>query len=182
MVTYIALLRGINVGGNNKVPMSELRNLASDLGLTEPKTLIQSGNLTFKASRQSCEDLEGVLEEGLEKLLGLKIQLMVRTLAEWEEIIAANPFAKEADADPSHLLLIALKQEPDFDLVRSMQVAMLGPEKFVGVGRELYVVYPEGIGDSKIGKTPGWNKLASTGTGRNWNTVLKLMALAGDIE
>ena len=158
--------------------MAELRALASDLGLIEPQTLVQSGNLVFKAPGHSCQELEGQLESELKKRMGLKIQFMVRTLEEWERIIASNPFGREAENDPSRLLVIALKKEPETEIVRAVRAEMVGPEQFVAVGRELYVVFPDGIGNSRIGKTPGWNKLASTGTGRNWNTVLKLAALA----
>lgn len=158
--------------------MARLREVASEAGLSNPRTLLQSGNLVFEDTGSSAGELEKSLNKALRAALGLEITFMVRTLTEWKQIVRHNPYAQEAKDDPSHLLVIAMSDAPEKSLVDSVQKAMVGPERFVCRGRELYVVFPEGIGNSKIGKVKGWNKLASQGTARNWNTVLKLVDLA----
>jgi uncharacterized protein (DUF1697 family) len=120
------------------------------------------------------------LEKGLERAfldeLGLKTEVMVRSAAEWSAIVAANPFPDEAVSDPSHLLVVVMKREPFAEGVKALQ-AHPGPERIQARGRALYIVYPEGIGRSKLNAASGWKKLGCQGTGRNWNTVLKLAAL-----
>jgi len=176
--TYIGLIRGINVGGKNMVKMADLRTMLTEIGLPDSQTLLQSGNFVFKGKERGREEMEKWLREESEKRLGVNPEYFVRTLAEWDEIIAANPFPEEAKADPSHLLVTLLKSPPDESQVKAIQAAIKGPER-IRVGKEhLYTVFPEGIGTSTIGKTPGYNKLIAVGTGRNWNTVLKLADLA----
>jgi uncharacterized protein (DUF1697 family) len=175
----IALLRAVNVGGV-KVAMAELRRLAEDLGLARPKTLLNSGNLVFD-SAETPDQLEALLERETERHLGVKTQYMVRTLGEWREIIAANPYGQEAKDDPGHLVLMAFKEPPATDAVEALKAANPGREYMTLKGREIFVVYPDGIGESKL--NPLWpRKLKTPGTGRNWNTVLKLQALAASAE
>lgn len=172
----IALLRAVNVGGA-KVAMAELRRMAQDLGLHRPKTLLNSGNLVFD-SAEAPQTLEARLERETETHLGVKTEYMVRTLGEWREIIAANPYGQEARDDPGHLVLIALKAAPaDIDL-EALKAANPGRERLTLKGREIYAVYPDGIGESKLTNALMLRKLKTHVTGRNWNTVLKLEALA----
>jgi uncharacterized protein (DUF1697 family) len=175
----IALLRAVNVGGA-KVAMAELRKLAEDLGLGRPKTLLNSGNLVFDSSKPP-DRLEALLERETETKLGVKTPYMVRTLGEWREIIAANPYPQEARDDPGHLVLMAFKDAPAGDAVEDLKAANPGREYMTLKGREIFVVYPDGQGESKL--NPLWpRKLKTPGTGRNWNTVLKLEALAASAE
>ena len=102
----------------------------------------------------------------------------MRDAADWSAIVAANPFPHEAESDPSHLLVMVMKREPLEEGVKALQ-AHPGPERVEARGRELHIVYPEGIGRSKLNAAPGWKTLGCRGTGRNWNTVLKLAALLG---
>lgn len=175
MKTHIALLRGINVGGNNLVKMAELRAFMESLGLGEVETLLQSGNVVFCSHDKTEKELEDLLEAGAKDYLGVSPAFMVRSAAHWSRIIAQNPFPNEAETDPGRLILFAMKDAPATETVEAIQAAVKGRERMVGIGRELYVVYPDGQGNSKIGSTPGWNKLVASGTGRNWNTVLKLL-------
>lgn len=177
MTKHIALVRGINVGGKNMVKMADLKAMLTDLGLDEPRTLLQSGNMVFRSSGLSPRELEEKIEDAAKKTLGLSALFYVRTAAEWDEVIAGNPFAEEAKKDPGHLLVHFFKSELDGKAVTAVADAIKGPEKVKAIGRHLYVVYPDGIGTSTIGKTPGWNKLTAEGSGRNWNTILKLAAL-----
>lgn len=174
MTSYVALLRGINVGGNKKIKMAELREQLADLGLTDVKTLLQSGNVVFRSEETSGSRLEKLLTEETEKRLGVRCDYYVRNAKEWEAIVAANPFPAMAKEDPSHLLVVVTAAEPVAKDVEAVQAAIKGPE-VIGIGPQcLYITFPDGIGTSKIDRVPGYNKLQAKGTGRNWNTVLKI--------
>jgi uncharacterized protein (DUF1697 family) len=178
MTTYIALLRGINVGGNKLVSMAELRALAETLGLEEPRTLLQSGNLVFRGKKQAATALERTLERAVAAELGVACDFVVRTAAEWDAIIAANPFPEAATRDPSHLVVMCLKGAPSGAQAAALRAVIRGREVGAVDGRQAYLVYPDGIGTSKLTNTVIESKLGVRGTARNWNTVLKLKALA----
>src|SRR5438874_249865 len=108
-MTHVALLRGINVGGNNMVAMSELRAMATKLGMSNVGTLLQSGNLVFDSSRRSAAQLERLLEAEVARRFGSTIGVFVRTAEEWKSLVARNPFAAEAAGDPAHLIVVFLK-------------------------------------------------------------------------
>jgi uncharacterized protein (DUF1697 family) len=169
MTTQIALLRGINVGGNQMVAMSDLRALAARLGLREARTLLQSGNLVFRS-----EKTPAAIEKLLEKELG-GVAVFVRTAAEWRAIVERNPFPEEAKRDPGHLIVMALKNAAD-----PSRLVIRGREVARGDGRQLYIVYPDGQGRSKLTNALIEKTLGTRGTARNWNTVLKLAALMED--
>lgn len=177
MTTCIALLRAVNVGGTTKIAMADLRAMAAELGLGEPRTLLQSGNLVF-TSKDKPAALETLLERETARRLGLTTAYLVRSAREWDAIVAANPFPKEAKSDPSHLVAMPLKEAPPAAAVKALQEAIKGPEIVRLEGRTLYATYPAGIGTSKLTIAVIEKKLATVGTGRNWNTVLKLAALA----
>lgn len=175
MHKFVALLRAVNVGGTAKAPSAALKAAAEGIGLEAVQPVLQTGNLVFRAEG-SPQALETRLEQAFLDALGLKTEVMVRDAAEWSAIVEANPFPAEAKSDPSHLLVMVMKREPLEEGVKALQ-AHPGPERIEARGRELYIVYPEGIGRSKLNAAPGWKKLGCLGTGRNWNTVLKLAAL-----
>jgi uncharacterized protein (DUF1697 family) len=179
LTTHIALLRGVNVGGKKAVPMAALRALAAEIGLGDPLTLLQSGNLVFKADAAPAE-LEARLQAETHRRLGLDIDFMVRTVAEWDAILAVNPYPEAAERDPSHLLVMALKGAPDAAAVEALGAAIPGRERLAAHRRELYIVYPDGIGASKLTGALIERRLGLRGTARNWNTALKLAALAAD--
>ena len=179
MTTYVALLRGVNVGGKKKVAMADLRGLLTDLGFQDGQSLLQSGNLVFRADGRSGDEVERLLETETERRLDLSTAFFVRTAEEWRAIVAANPFPKEAERDPARLLVVALTGEPDADAVEALRGAITGPETVRAEGRQLYAVYPDGIGRSRLTLDLIEGKLGTRATGRNWNTVLKLGALSG---
>jgi uncharacterized protein (DUF1697 family) len=179
MPMHVALLRGINVGGHNQVAMSDLRDLLSKLGLADAKSLLQSGNLVFRSDRLTGEKLEHSLEIETAKRLKFTADYLVRTADEWRTIIAKNPFPDEAERDPSHLLVMCLKAAAAKKDVQALEAAIRGPEVVRAVGKQLYLVYPAGIGRSKLTGTLIENKLNTRGTARNWNTVQKLAELLG---
>jgi len=177
MSIHVALLRGINVGGRNMVAMSDLRNLLEALGFADARSLLQSGNLVFRSNRRTGSSLERLLEIETAKRLAVSIDYLVRSREEWDKIVARNPFPDEAKRDPSHLVVTFLKSVPQANDVKALQAAIRGPEIVRSEGKQLYVVYPNGIGRSKLTNTLIEKTLASRATGRNWNTVLKLAAL-----
>jgi uncharacterized protein (DUF1697 family) len=179
MTIHIALLRGINVGGKAKVSMADLRAMLADLKFEDPRSLLNSGNLLFRSDKLTGADLEGLLEAETETRFGLKTDFFVRTPEEWKAAIAGNLFPDEALSDPGHLVTMFLKKAPEAKDVEALQAAILGRETVRAAGRQAYLYYPDGIGDSKLTINVIEKKLGSRGTGRNWNTVLKLGALAG---
>jgi uncharacterized protein (DUF1697 family) len=173
MAAHIALLRAVNVGGRS-LKMGELAAFARDLGLEAPRTLLQSGNLVFESDRTAAAELESRLETGAEARFGFQIDFMVRSAAEWRALVAANPFPDAARDDPSHLLAMPLKAAPASGAPAALRDAIKGLERAELIGRTAYLVYPEGIGRSKLTIRVIEKQLGVRGTARNWNTVLKL--------
>ena len=176
----IALLRGVNVGGKAMVSMPALRDMAAELGLAQPRTVLNSGNLVFQSGRPAAE-LEALLERETARRLGVATSYFVRTAAEWRQAIAANPFPEAARDDPGRLLALFLKAAPTTETIAALQGAIKGREQVQAVGRQAYVIFPDGVGRSKLTPAVIEAKLGKVATtGRNWNTVLKLAGLAGD--
>jgi uncharacterized protein (DUF1697 family) len=177
MPTHCAFLRAVNVGGRNKVSMADLKDLFGALKFANVRTLLQSGNVVFDNDGRSDAEVERLLETETEKRLKVTADYFVRTEAELKRIIARNPFPKEAEDDPSHLVVIFMKETPESKNVKALQAAIRGPEVIKSVGKQVYVVYSAGIGESKLTNALIEKMLGSRGTGRNWNTVLKVAAL-----
>lgn len=177
MTFYIALLRGVNVGGNKMVAMAELRDMLTALGFKDAKTLLQSGNAVFRGPAKAPAKLEAVLEAETKKRLGLTCDYHVRTAEGLQAAIDANPLKAEATKDPSRFLVSFFKAPLDKAKVKAAQAAITGPEIVRCDGRHLYMYYPDGAGNSKAGIVVG-KALGVLGTARNWNTVLKLAALS----
>ena len=177
MASKIALLRGVNLGKARRVAMAEVRAAFESLDWRGVRSLGQSGNLVFEAG-----GADGELETAAEKALagiGLTTEVIVRGGAEWRAMMAANPFVDEALADPAHLVVMVLKSDPRPDAEAAM-AAVPGKERAKVLGREAFIVYPDGIADSRLIGAALDKALGAHGTGRNWNTVVKLAALIGD--
>jgi uncharacterized protein (DUF1697 family) len=179
MTVHIALLRAVNLPAHNQIAMADLRDLLTQLGFADARSLLQSGNLVFQSDRGTTAAYLGrLLEAEAAKRLGLETEFFVRTAADWKAVIAHNPFRKEAEHDPSHLVVMFLKDAPAVTDVKALQAAIKGHEVVRAHGRHAYIVYPDGIGRSRVTNVLIEKKLGTRGTGRNWNTVLKLQALA----
>jgi len=176
VATYVALLRAVNVGGRSLV-MADLRATFAKLGFADAKTLLQSGNVVFAGEKRSTAELERLLEAGTEKHHKMQVDFMVRSAKEWRDIVAANPFPKEAKADPGRLHVLALKGAPAAGAELALQAAIKGPETVRVIGKNAYIYYPDGAGASKLTPALLEKHLAHRGTARNWNTVLKVLAL-----
>jgi uncharacterized protein (DUF1697 family) len=158
--------------------MADLRDLLTGLGFKDVMSLLQSGNVVFTSDAPAGADLEARLEAETHKRLGLQTAFFVRTPRDLDAIIASNPFPKEAKSDPSHLVVMFLKAEPKAGAVENLRAAIRGPELVAATGKHAYITYPAGIGESRLTTAVVEAKLGTQGTGRNWNTVLKLAALA----
>jgi len=177
----IALFRAVNVGGRI-LKMDDLRQILNGLGYLEPRTLLQSGNAVFGfvagGPAVTAATVETRIEEALQKRLSLQSDVFVRSSIEWNKAIANNPFPKEAASDPARLIMFTLRDAPSASIVSALQAAIKGRETVQARERYLYVIYPDGQGQSKLTNTIIERALATRGTARNWNTVLKLAALA----
>jgi len=178
MTTYIALLRGINVGGHNLVAMADLRAMLERMGFTEPRTLLQSGNIVFRSRLSSAAGIEQNLESETKQRLSVNTPFFVRTAEEWETIVARNPFKSAAKKDPARLVLVCFKEAPAPSAVKELLGAFEGPETFQADGRHAYITYPNGQGKSNLTMNLIEARLRTKGTARNWNTVLKLADLS----
>ncbi len=174
---HVALLRAINLGPRNRVAMADLRDLLTRLGFGNVQSLLQSGNLVFDSDARSAAQLERLLETEGKRRLRLETDWFVRSAREWQTLIARNPFPAEATRDPAHLLVVCLKAAPAAKQVKALQSAITGREVVRTVGHQAYIVYPDGIGRSHVTSALIERLLGASGTGRNWNTVLKLGAL-----
>lgn len=178
MSTCIALLRGINVGGHRKVAMAELRAMLTGLGFTNGRWLLQSGNVVFETTNRQTAAIEELLQREAATRLELKTEFFVRTADEWTSIIAGNPFTEAAERDPAHMAVMFFKTALRPADVKALQAAIRGRESVHASGRDAYIVYPDGIGTSKLTNAVIEKAFGTRGTARNWNTVVKLAALA----
>lgn len=178
VVRRIALLRAVNVGGRT-LKMAELKTVVEALGFSDVRTLLQSGNLTFSGAEGAEAEVEGALEAAIAARFGFAADVIVRRAEDWAAMIAANPFAREAADDPAHLVAFALKAAPADGALARLRAAIKGRERADLSGRHAWLVYPDGIGQSKLTIGVIERSLGVRGTARNWNTTLKLAAMAG---
>ena len=179
--SYIALLRAINLAGRNVVGMADLRAMVESLGHRRAQTLLQSGNLVFECGgKRSAEAVEKALEAASAKTFGFSTDYFIRTAEEVRAVVDGNPFPTEAKNDPGHLLVVFLKDAPTAAQVKALQSAIRGREIVRARGRHAYIYYPDGVGRSKLTAALIEKHLGTRGTGRNWNTILKLHSLRSD--
>jgi uncharacterized protein (DUF1697 family) len=157
--------------------MTDLRAFLTELGFGDARTLLQSGNVVFDSKARTGAELERFLEAEATQRFGMEIEFFVRTPEEWKSIIRQNPFRKEAELDPGHLILLLLKSAPATESVGALQSAIVGGEEVRAKGRQIYAFYPDGVGRSRLTNAVIERNVGRC-TGRNWNTVLKLAILA----
>jgi uncharacterized protein (DUF1697 family) len=173
----IGLLRAVNVGGA-KLVMAELRAAMEAAGFERAQTLVQTGNLVFDAPAGADAAIEARIEAQIAARFGVTTEVIVRTAQAWDALVAANPLAEAARSDPSHLVAMPLKDPVDTAALERLRGVIRGRETVALVGRDLYAWYVDGIGQSKLTLKVIEKALGVRTTGRNWNTVLKLQALA----
>jgi uncharacterized protein (DUF1697 family) len=177
MTTYVALLRGINVGGRKRVPMQTLRDLLTGMGCEDVRTHLNSGNAVFSHPDGGAEALAAELEQAIARELGLSVSCLVRSGRDIRRVVDGNPFIGR-DVDPSRFLVTFLAGPADPAAVADLDPAAYAPEEFVLGAWELYLHCANGIRDSKLAKVLTERRLGTVGTARNWNTVTKLADMA----
>ena len=179
MNRYISILRGINVGGNRKILMKDLKVLFEKLGFLKVETYIQSGNVIFESDRKlSNADLEKNIQQSILETFGFEVSVIVCTSESWSEFIVNNPFLKENEVDIEKLHLTVLKEEPLPELVKKIKDLIFLPDRFEIMGRNVFVYCENGYGRTKITNDFFEKKLKVAATTRNWKTVMKLHELS----
>jgi uncharacterized protein (DUF1697 family) len=182
MRVIISLLRGVNIGGHHQIRMDGLRALYESLDLRNPQTLLQSGNVVFRTDERNLARLAKRIEDAIEQKFGFRPAVILRTTAELKDAIARNPFAQRRGIEPRKLLVSFLAGDPGPE-ARKMVLAMkTDPEELRISGRELYTYFPDGMARPKFSWLAVEKALKTPGTGRNWNTVTKLLAVAEKME
>ena len=175
MARLIALLRAVNVGGR-KLPMAELRSLAEGIGLSEPRTFIQSGNLVFTAPG-SAAALEAKLEQAIAARFGFHSDAIVRTASQWRRLVESNPFRKESDRAPNRVHAGLAKSKLAAGAAAAIAEAAAAGERVEEAGGALWFHYPQGAGTSKLTPKLIDRAAGSPVTARNWRTVTALMEM-----
>jgi uncharacterized protein (DUF1697 family) len=178
VIRYVALLRGINVGPHKRIAMADLRALLAGLGYGEVQTLLQSGNAVF-AAEGSPEQVTHELKDKIATELGMEVEIVVRTRDELASVVERDPLGDVA-GDPKRYQVSFLSAEPKPEVARELAALDFAPEQCVFSGREIYAWHPDGIHSSKLAKQLSDRRLGVTATARNWNTVVKLLAMMGD--
>lgn len=174
---FIALLRGINVGGHNRIAMPALRTLCTGLGWGDVRTYIQSGNLVFEAAGPAGK-LEATLEGAIKEHFGLPISVVVRAADAWAAYVAGNPFPEASEREPNRVMLALSKAPPAPGAAAKLQEHAAAGERIVQAGDALWVHYAGGAGRSRLSPALFDRLVGSPVTARNWRTVLQLDALA----
>jgi uncharacterized protein (DUF1697 family) len=172
------MLRGVNVGGRNLIKMDALKALCVGLKLKDPQTYVQSGNVIFSSDEKDLVKLAKRLQDAIEKTLAFRPGVVLRTLAELREIIVRNPFAKRSGIEPGKLLVNFLASDPGKEAREKALAIKVGPEEMHLIGREAYIYFPNGQGRSKFPWAAIERVLGTSGTGRNWNSVTKMLEMA----
>jgi uncharacterized protein (DUF1697 family) len=176
------MLRGVNVGGHRLIKMDSLRALYESLKLRDPQTYVQSGNVIFWTTERNLPRLAQRIEGGIEQSWGFRPGVMLRTAAEMRDVIARNPFARRRGLEPSRLLVTFLGADPSPEARDKILQIKTDPEELHIDGRELYIYYPNGMGRSKLSPAVLERTLQTSGTGRNWNSVTKMLEIAEKLE
>jgi uncharacterized protein (DUF1697 family) len=176
MPTYAALLRGINVGRNKRIAMADLRSLVEGLGHESVRTHLQSGNVVFESPKRSGKPLQVAIEEAIAAELGMDVTVIVRRSDELAAVVDASPFSGRTD-DPKMIHVAFLAQKPRAAAVKGFGIEEFAPDEMTIIGREAYLLYPDGYARTKLTNAVLEKKLGVRATSRNWRTVTALADL-----
>jgi uncharacterized protein (DUF1697 family) len=178
----ISMLRGINLAKHHRIKMEDLRACYQSLHLLDPRTYVQSGNVVFATGDQDLIRLARRIEQEIEATFGFRSDVILRTPAELREVVAKNPFANRRDIEPSRLLVTFLPVDPGPEIRDAVLKLEAHPEELRMRGRELYTYYPNGMARPTLSSAAIERTLKTRGTGRNWNSILKVLAMAEEME
>jgi uncharacterized protein (DUF1697 family) len=183
MAVIICMLRGVNLGGHKMIKMDALRALCESLGLCDAQTYLQSGNVVFRTKARNLGALAKRIEDAIEQSFEFRPAVIVRTTSELRRVIAKNPFAGRRGIDPSKFLVTFLADDPCAEARDKVLNIKVDPEELFIDGREVYIYFPNGIAHPKLAWARDVAKMLRTsGTGRNWNSVTKLLEIAEKLE
>jgi uncharacterized protein (DUF1697 family) len=177
METIISILRGINVGGKNKIPMVELKALYEKAGFKNVITYIQSGNIVFSADKKELNSLSEKIQQFIFKKYGYTIPVIVRTVEEMQWVVDSNPMLKIKGIDIEKLHVTFLSAYASEQALEKIKAYDYSPDEFIIVDREVFISCPNGYGNTKLSNTFFENKLKVTATTRNWRTVNELVKI-----
>jgi uncharacterized protein (DUF1697 family) len=175
MPTYISMLRGINVGGQKKVPMAELSKLYDSLGVSHVKTYIQSGNVIFDSPSADIQELSAEIQRTIKNAFGFDVPVFIRTIEEFTALIQNNPFPNK---DLTKLHVTFLSSSPASQPIQEIDTVKDELEEFLICGKEIYLFCPNGYGQTKLTNNFFEKNLKVLATTRNWNSVNKLLSMA----
>jgi uncharacterized protein (DUF1697 family) len=178
----ISMLRGVNVGGHHLIRMDSLKALYESFGLLNVQTYVQSGNVIFATHERDLDQLAIAIETAIEQLSGFRCDVILRTVAELRDVMQGNPFATRKDIEPGKLLVTFLAKDPGQEARDKVLAMKIGPEELRMGFREYYVYFPNGAGRSKLPTAAIAKALKEPGTGRNWNSVTKMLEMAEKLE
>ncbi|MGB8329831.1 MAG: DUF1697 domain-containing protein [Polyangiales bacterium] len=173
---YVALLRGVNVGGKNKLPMSSLVALFADAGCDDLQTYIQSGNVVFRAKDDLARQIPGAISKAISDRLGLRVPVITRSIDQLRSLAGSNPFLSAA-LDPTKLHVALLADKPDRSKIAALDPNRSPPDEFFVRGMEIFLHCPNGMARTKLTNAYFDSKLKTTSTIRNWNTIVKLLEI-----
>jgi uncharacterized protein (DUF1697 family) len=182
MPVYIALLRGVNLQSYNRIKMDALRTVCESIKLRDVQTYIQSGNIVFRSKETNEVKLAERLERAIEAEFGCRPPVILRTTSQWKEAMARNPFASRSGIEPAKLLVHFLAGDPGKEAREKAGAIPAAPEELHMFERELFIHFPNGMARPKLSMPAVERALKITGSGRNWNTVLKLLEMAELLE
>jgi uncharacterized protein (DUF1697 family) len=177
-LTYVALLRGINVGGYKPIKMDQLRDAFVTMGFEDVKTYVQSGNVAFKAPSQACENLAKRIQENVFGQFGISVSVLVKTPKELNAVMKNNPFLKETGIDTSKLHVTFLSRAPEKNALKMLASIAASPDQFRYSGEAIYLYCPNGYGETKLSNNALEKMLKVAATTRNWKTVNQLYEMS----
>jgi uncharacterized protein (DUF1697 family) len=182
MPVVISLLRAVNVGGHAVIKMADLKSLYESLKFRDVQTYVQSGNVVFRTENTDLKLLGKKIQTAIEKRFKVTPGVLLRTAKDLRSIVAANPFAKRSDVSPAKLLVYFLHEELSRATATELKKLPPNAEELIPARRELYIYFPDGMGKSRLPWRAVEKLCIMPGTGRNWNTVTKLLAMAEELE
>lgn len=177
-MTYISMLRGINVSGQKKIRMEVLRSMYQALGFANVRTYVQSGNVLFESSERSLENLTEKIQAQIEQEFGFLVYVFLRFPSDFQFLIDNNPFARESDQNPGRLMVTFFYQIPSKEHLDQLVIPDDSTDAYVLIKNALYLYCPDGYGRSKLSNNFFERKLKVPCTTRNWKTINSLNELA----
>lgn len=182
MLVLISMLRGVNLGPHNRIKMDDLRALYKSCQLEDLRTCVQSGNVIFRTREKNVAKLVKKIQAGIEQEFGFRPEVILRTIEELKQALAANPFRNRRDIEPSKLLITFLSAQPAAEAHSAIRDLKPQREELHLIGRELYIYFPDGIGRSKVRWSSVEKLFKVTGTARNLNSVVKMLEIAEELQ